>query len=48
MEEVKMMLSLKRNGLGMVALAALAFALIAPTPPRLNRCQPRNRHPAKS
>jgi copper chaperone CopZ len=32
MEEVKMMLSLKRNGLGMVALAALAFALIAPTP----------------
>ncbi|MEO9590516.1 heavy-metal-associated domain-containing protein [Rhodopirellula bahusiensis] len=32
MEEVKMMLSLKRNGLGMVTLATLAFALIAPTP----------------
>jgi copper chaperone CopZ len=32
MEEVKKMLSLKRNGLGMVALATLAFTLIAPTP----------------
>lgn len=27
-----MMLSLKRNGLGMVALATLAFTLIVPTP----------------
>ncbi|EMB15282.1 heavy-metal-associated domain-containing protein [Rhodopirellula europaea] len=32
MEEVKMMLSLKRNGLGMVALATLAFTLIVPIP----------------